>query len=92
MEALACGLPLVCRADPALDGVVTPGVNGYRYEDAGEFCTYISRILNTPPLSSAMRNENLRHAENFSKERFAENVANLYNTLFAEHHPETELV
>ncbi|MGM9625278.1 MAG: glycosyltransferase [Eubacteriales bacterium] len=92
VEALACGLPLVCRADPALDGVVTPGVNGYRYEDAGEFCTYISRILNTPPLSSAMRNENLRHAENFSKERFAENVANLYNTLFAEHHPETELV
>ncbi len=84
IEALACGLPLVCRTDPALDGVVTPGINGYRYIDAGEFCTYVSRILETPPLAAAMHKENLRHAESFSKERFALNAAELYNTLYAE--------
>ncbi|MBQ8577319.1 MAG: glycosyltransferase [Clostridia bacterium] len=92
VEALACGLPLVCRSDPALDGVVTPGINGYRYENAGEFCTYISRILDTPPLSRAMRNENLRNAENFSKERFALNAAELYNTLYAEKYPAVQLI
>ncbi len=83
VEALSCGLPLVCRQDPALEGVVTPGINGYRYADAGEYSTYVSRILETPPLAAAMHMENLRHAEVFSKERFALNVAQLYNTLYA---------
>ncbi len=81
VEALACGLPLVCRNDPALEGVVTPGINGYRYENPGEFCTYVTRILETPPLAAAMHAENLRHAEVFSKERFALNAVQLYNSL-----------
>lgn len=82
VEALAVGLPMVCRADPALDGVVTPGVNGYRYVDAGEFSTYVNRILDTPPLAAMMQNENIKNAESFSKERFALNAANLYQTLY----------
>lgn len=82
VEALACGLPLVCRNDPALDGVIANGLNGYRYENCGEFCAYISRILDTPPLAQAMQTENLAAAEKFSKEQFAENITALYAHLF----------
>ena len=82
VEALACGLPLVCRNDPALDGVVSNGLGGYRYENCGEFCTYISKILDTPPLQRSMREENLAIVHKFSKEQFAENIAALYERLY----------
>jgi 1,2-diacylglycerol 3-alpha-glucosyltransferase len=82
VEALSCGLPLVCRNDAALDGVISNGLGGYRYENCGEFCTYVTRILDTPPLHQSMCNENLSIAYKFSKEQFAENVSNLYERLF----------
>ena len=82
VEALSCGLPLVCRNDAALDGVISNGLGGYRYENCGEFCTYVTRILDTPPLQQSMCNENLSIAYKFSKEQFAENVSNLYERLF----------
>ncbi len=78
VEALSCGLPLVCRNDAALDGVVSNGLGGYRYENCGEFCTYITRILDNPVLQKAMCDENLSIAYKFSKEQFAENIAALY--------------
>jgi len=81
VEALACGLPLVCREDAALDGVIANGLNGYRYENAGEFCSYVNRILDTPPLAQSMQAENIAAADKFSKEQFAENVLALYRSL-----------
>lgn len=78
VEALSCGLPLVCRNDAALDGVISNGLGGYRYENCGEFCTYITRILDNPVLQKAMCDENLSIAYKFSKEQFAENIAALY--------------
>lgn len=82
VEALSCGLPLVCRNDAALDGVISNGLGGYRYENCGEFCTYITRILDTPPLQQSMCEENLSIAHKFSKEQFAENIANLYEQIY----------
>lgn len=87
VEALSCGLPLVCRNDAALDGVIANGLNGYRYENCGEFCAYISRILDTPPLAQAMREENLASADKFSKEHFADSIAELYERLYAQKAP-----
>lgn len=78
VEALSCGLPLVCRNDAALDGVISNGLGGYRYENCGEFCNYISRILDNPILQKTMCDENLSIAYKFSKEQFAENISALY--------------
>lgn len=88
VEALACGLPLVCRNDAALDGVVSNGLGGYRYENCGEFCAYVNRILDTPPLQQSMREENLANASKFSKEHFAETVDALYERLCRKKSPE----
>ena len=37
LEALAGGLPAVCRADPCLDGVIRDGKNGWQYRSSREF-------------------------------------------------------
>ena len=36
-EALACGLPVLCRADPCLDDLVTDGRVGWQYTTDAEF-------------------------------------------------------
>jgi len=87
VEALACGVPLVCRADAALDSVLIQGTNGFCYHNSTEFCSYISRILDDPMLSAAMRKENLIRSNQFSKEQFAENILELYDAVFEEGSP-----
>ena len=69
------------------DGVVSNGLGGYRYENCGEFCSYISKILDTPPLQQSMREENLSIVHKFSKEQFAENIAALYERLYQKKQP-----
>lgn len=41
-EALASGLPLLCRKDGCLEGVVTQRVNGWQYENSGEFLEFLT--------------------------------------------------
>lgn len=48
VEAAANGLPLLCRKDPCLDGVLVDGYNGWEYEAEEEFCEIISSILDHP--------------------------------------------
>jgi 1,2-diacylglycerol 3-alpha-glucosyltransferase len=50
VEAAANGLPLLCRRDPCLDGVLVEGRNGFEYEAEGEFCDLIDTILQNPLL------------------------------------------
>ena len=44
MEAMASGLPILCRYDKCLDNVVVQGRNGYTYSNKEEFQTYLSRL------------------------------------------------
>ena len=48
VEAAANGLPLLCRRDPCLDGVLVEGKNGYEYEAEQEFCELLDTILSSP--------------------------------------------
>ena len=48
IEAAANGLPLLCRRDPCLDGVLVESSNGYEYEAEDEFCEIIDMILRNP--------------------------------------------
>lgn len=44
MEAMASGLPILCRYDKCLDNVVVQGRNGYTYSNKEEFQIYLSRL------------------------------------------------
>lgn len=45
IEALAAGVPLLVRRDPALDGVIQNGVNGYDFEDEASFLEHLQALL-----------------------------------------------
>ena len=77
-EALAAGVPVLCRADPCLSGVVQEGVNGWQYQDEGEFRKKLA-IFQTQPHHWESFQKNARaSAEEFSSVRFAERVEAIY--------------
>ena len=47
IEALASGIPALCRKDACLDGVITDGYNGFQYETYEFFKMHLQYILET---------------------------------------------
>ncbi len=78
LEALACGLPLVCRNDLCLKGVLDDGVNGYIYDDKDEFVEKMLKLLNNESLRKQMSEKALERSALFGNEAFAKNMLNLY--------------
>ncbi len=77
-EAMAAGLPLVCRADPCLDGVITNGENGWQYADAKGRSAALAALLADPALRRAMGCRSALTARQFSAQQFACRVEELY--------------
>lgn len=78
IEALASGLPLLCRADECLDDVIIEGVNGYQYHSEEEFLKYFSEIVSGIENGKYTQEKITETADKFSKERFAETVESVY--------------
>lgn len=79
IEALAAGVPILCRQDPCLDGVVEQGRNGWTFETEAEFRKYLDSFLSDPEQGKAMGEYAARVAfEKFSSETFAEKVLDVY--------------
>lgn len=78
IEAAANGLPLLCRRDPCLDGVLLPGENGYAYTDEQEFCQGLDAILSdeTWRASAGKRSEEI--AAGFSTQAFGRKIEKIY--------------
>lgn len=45
IEALSNGIPIICKKDDCLDGVVDEGNNGWQYEDFEQFRNHLNEIL-----------------------------------------------
>lgn len=80
-EALANGLPALCRKDECLSGVIENGVNGWQYENDIDFTGRLQTIF--APENQEFRrklSENAREGvyERYSAERFAENMEQVY--------------
>lgn len=54
MEAMACGLPLLCKADDCLKGVVVNGENGFLYHDEEEFLWYFTCLIKDTDVRTQM--------------------------------------
>lgn len=81
LEAMACGLPLVCREDASLRGVLTDGENGLIYRNEREFIAAVSRILGEKTLREQMQKKALLQAEAASDRRFVERTLALYDAV-----------
>lgn len=81
LEAAANGLPLLCRRDPCLDGVLVEGRNGYEYEAEDEFCEILDTILHTPDWCHDAGLQSAQIASSFDKSYFADTIETLYETV-----------
>lgn len=78
-EALAGGIPLLCRRDGCLEQVVTDGENGWQYDKKED---YLMRIQEWKGMGEnargRMQNKAAISAEKFSSGNFAERVEKIY--------------
>lgn len=83
IEAAANGLPLLCRRDPCLDGVLVEGRNGYEYEAQNEFCEILDTILQNPEWCHAAGAQSQEIAAGFDKTHFAEQIEDVYEAVLS---------
>ena len=85
-EALASGLPLLCRKDDCLKGILREGENGWQYEGAGEFQRFVVDWMALPGgEKEKMRQSARQSAEVFSAESFARKAEAVYEVEKARH-------
>ncbi|WP_243344003.1 glycosyltransferase [Anaerococcus sp. AGMB09787] len=78
-EALANGLPVLCKKDKALDGVVFDGYNGFQYEDYEDFEKKLLKVLDNDNYRDYLKRNARSYAlENFSIKSFGEKCEKLY--------------
>ena len=79
VEALAAGVPLLCREDPCLVDVVDPGKNGWKFTDEETFETALVKWLDmSPALRHQLRRNAVQSADEFSTRTFVDRVETLY--------------
>lgn len=86
LEAIACGLPTIAWRDPALDGVIEDGVNGYLVDSTQQFVTRLEESLDDGERYQAMHRAALRKRQEYSIETTAERVLQVYQQVL---HPTT---
>lgn len=80
-EALAAGLPVLCRKDPCLEGVIENGVNGWQYETGEAFCLHLAQFCGDKALRERMAQAAEETADRFSAEAFGRSAEALYRSV-----------
>ncbi len=86
-EALAAGVPVLCRKDPCVDGVVEDGLNGWQYEDGQSFGEHLADFCGDAALRARMSRAARESSEKFSAEAFGAAAAELYASVQREAMP-----
>ncbi|OGY22733.1 MAG: hypothetical protein A2126_04845 [Candidatus Woykebacteria bacterium GWB1_45_5] len=86
VEALVSGLPVVALNDPAFQGVVENGKNGFLVsENSAEFANKIRQLLADKELRDKFSSTAKLAAKKFSAKETAEKLELLYQKVIAEH-------
>ena len=85
VEALAAGIPALCRADTCLEGVIFEGENGWQYHTEEEFAAHLEEFLSHPERHAAMKEAALRTAQEYSAALFGRRVEAIYLDLIRRH-------
>lgn len=84
IEAVANGLPLLCRQDDCLEDVIQDGVNGYEYTSNDDFLNKLSIIINNSEWRANAGKQSEKIAESFDKSHFAETMEEIYKAVIDE--------
>lgn len=79
IEALASGLPVVCRYDEAVEGLIKNGINGYMYKTKEEFKDSIKALINKNEDLEELRVKAKESVNRYSIDVFASEVESLYS-------------
>ena len=79
LEALASGVPVLCRDDASVDGIVQDGHNGRRYREPEEFTRAMTWMLRDPALRRRWSHGALQTASGFGREAFVDAVCATYD-------------
>ncbi|MBE6033399.1 MAG: glycosyltransferase family 4 protein [Clostridiales bacterium] len=78
IEALASGVPLLCKYDQCLENVLVEGYNGFSFDNSREFIDKLLEILKNPEQYALLCKNAEASSDNFSKEAFANHVIKVY--------------
>ena len=84
VEAMASGLPLLCKKDKCLEQVLFEGENGYFFEDERSFAEKLERLFSEEGEISSLQEKARKTANRFSKETFAKKAAEVYKIAMKE--------
>ena len=74
-------MPLLCKKDPCLDGVLVDGRNGWEYEADEDFCDIIDTILGNPEQCHVAGSQSEQIAASYDKSSFADKIEDIYETV-----------
>ena len=78
IEAMASGLPMLCRKDACLSGIVMDKYNGWQYENSAEFRAHLIELLDDRHLKKRLSEGSKAVSRRFSTEYFADSAEDLY--------------
>ena len=78
IEALANGIPEVCKYDKCLEGVLISGYNGFAYDKSQDFIEDMNYLLENYALRSQMAENAELSAQRYGSQTFARSVESLY--------------
>ena len=88
IEAMASGVPVVCREDECVKGLVVTSETGYLYNDAETFATGINSVLAMNKEEYTGLQQRCREkAKSYSIEIFGKRAETLYQSLVKERKP-----
>lgn len=80
VEALASGIPLLCKYDQCLENVLIEGYNGFYFNSSDEFIQKLLSTLRDANTYKTLCKNASDSAENFSKEAFGNHVEKVYES------------
>ena len=81
IEALSSALPVLCRKDQAVDGVIRDGVDGWQCDSTEDFKARLDSFIHDFSVRENIRKSVKNEAERFSASRFAKDVERVYNDI-----------
>lgn len=82
-EAMAAGLPLLCRKDTCLDGIVIDDETGWQYTTPGQFASAVNKLFYDGDLRRAMALNAKMASKKFSKAVFTNKIESVYRHCLA---------
>lgn len=84
-EAMASGLPLVCRDDECLQEIIDDGINGFKYKNIREGKEIISKFVNNKKMIKEMGSNSKKMVLKFDKKLFGKNILDFYQDVIKDY-------